>query len=113
MKTASCYEANDGQDAPPAFWQRARVQGHWALPLFEFLFAGALEAADHTKMDEISSSPEVREMFQAAIDVDAGYRVLRSPGAEKRLGGDYTAIWAAPSPPTSVSVPARLRFSSQ
>ena len=46
-------------------------------------------------MDEISPSPEVREMFQAAIDVvDAGYRVLRSPGAEKRLGGDYTALQA-------------------
>jgi hypothetical protein len=46
-------------------------------------------------MDEISSSPEVRETFQAAIDVvDAGYRVLRSPGAEKRLGGDYTALQA-------------------
>jgi hypothetical protein len=48
-----------------------------------------------TKMDEISSSPVVRDMFQAAIDVvDAGYRVLRSPGAEKRLGGDYTALQA-------------------
>jgi hypothetical protein len=44
-------------------------------------------------MDEISASPVVRDMFQAAIDVvDTGYRVLRSPGAEKRLGGDYTAL---------------------
>jgi hypothetical protein len=34
--------------------------------------------------------------FQAAAIhvVDAGYRVLRSPGAEKRLGGDYTALQA-------------------
>ena len=34
-------------------------------------------------------------MIQAVIDVaDAGYRLLRSPGAEKQLAGDYTALQA-------------------
>ena len=46
-------------------------------------------------MDEISSSPAVGATFKAAIDVvDAGYRLLRSPGAAKKLEGNYAVLQA-------------------